>query len=144
MDPFEDDFNEINFCIASPIFSFLEEIQDHLIKNCKLAKTKISSNKNKTCYNLRYGGNLQVRKIFEYLYPDDMGDAYLERKYNYCKQHFYNLDNNTKSRNRGEPTLNQYSFTTDLRHLQILKSSEILQSHTYNLNPNPNPNPEPN
>lgn len=120
--------NTINFTLVCPVIDILEQFQNILIEKYNFEKTDISYKRG--CFKFRCNGNLQVRKIFEYLYPDDMGDAYLDRKYNYCKQHFYNLDNGIRSRNIGDPPLDQYSFTTDLRHLQILKSSEIPQYYT--------------
>ena len=136
-----DSDNTLNFSIVCPIYSFLEEIQNHLINNCQLKETQIVANRkiNPSCYYLRQSGNFQVRKIFEYLYPDNMGDAYLERKYNYCKQHFYNLDKGIKSRNKKDPPPDQYSFTTDLRYLSIVKSSDM--THRYYKYQKPEPQP---
>lgn len=114
--------NTIQFVLASSVIDILEQFQNILINNLNFEKTNLLFSKG--CFTLKYNGNFQVRKIFEYLYSDDMGNAYLDRKYNYCKQHFYNLDNNIKSRNENDPPLDRYSFTKDLRNLKILKSSE--------------------
>lgn len=122
------EMNDIMFTLVCPVIDILEEFQNILIKKYNFERTNITFKRG--CFKFRCNGNLQVRKIFEYLYPDDMGDAYLDRKYNYCKQHFYNLDNGIKSRIKGDPPLDQYSFTTDLRYLQILKSPEIPQHYT--------------
>lgn len=61
--------------------TLIEKIQDVLILNCDLKKLKLY--KDKRCKNnimtLRYGGNRQISKIYNWLYKD-CDDLYLERK----------------------------------------------------------------
>jgi DNA-binding CsgD family transcriptional regulator len=57
----------------------IEEIQKILIKNCVLNKTKFGKSKSENIVYVRYGGNLQCKKIFDYLYKDS--NIFLQRKY---------------------------------------------------------------
>ena len=57
--------------------NFLVDIQDILIENCDLNRTKISVHKTGMCY-LRYRGNKNVKKICEYLYNNS--NIFLQRK----------------------------------------------------------------
>jgi intein-encoded DNA endonuclease-like protein len=57
----------------------IEEIQKILIKNCNLNKTKFGRSKSENIVYVRYGGNLQCKKIFDYLYKDS--NIFLQRKY---------------------------------------------------------------
>ena len=126
-----DETNTIIFSLACPVYSFLEEVQRILMKNCELAEIKIRKiDENNKAYVLRYGGNYQVRKIFEYLYQDNMGNAYLERKYNYCKKHFYNLDNGIRSREPFTESLDQYSWGNSIGEVTIKKVSELTSKKT--------------
>lgn len=70
--------NYVNFNIvgASPLF--LEEIQNILIKKCKVSKNKIYKKGDSNAYRLFYGGRKMIRKIKEYLYED--ATIYLDRK----------------------------------------------------------------
>lgn len=76
----------VTFEICSSVKSFLEEIQNVLIIECDLQKTKITSNKRGTCFELRYNGNKQCLRIFKYLY--DNSNIKLMRKYNSIDNHF--------------------------------------------------------
>lgn len=105
--------NRLNWSLACPVLSFLEEIQQILFEECNLEKKTITSTPNKKCYKLVYGGNNVVRKIFNYLYPDPEHKIFLERKYNYARNHFDNLDKGIKSRNEKEVALNQYEFSKE-------------------------------
>lgn len=60
---------------------FLNKIQEILMENCNLNKTKLNTNKvwTERTANLRYGGNLQVKRIGEWLYKD-CEDLYIARK----------------------------------------------------------------
>lgn len=61
---------------------FLTEIQKYLIKYLRLNRTVLT--KNKQCCNhfaLRYRGNIQALRIFDWLYLD-LEQYYLERKHN--------------------------------------------------------------
>ncbi|KKN22665.1 hypothetical protein LCGC14_0912750 [marine sediment metagenome] len=69
--------NSLAFFLACASQKFLQEVQDILLKECNLTKTKIIQQNN--CYSLRYGGNLQVPRIFNYLLQNS--DVQLERKY---------------------------------------------------------------
>lgn len=80
------DKNQVIFSICSSVKSFLEEIQTTLISECDLHKTKISSNRNNTCHELRYCGNTQAVRLFEYLYANS--NLKLMRKYDAIIKHF--------------------------------------------------------
>lgn len=69
---------DLYFTITCASKLLLTQIQNILIKNRGLSKTKIYSSK-KYCYNLIYGGNLQVPRIFNYLLQNS--NVKLERKY---------------------------------------------------------------
>ena len=58
-------------------YELLEWVQERLIKNCNLEKTEIRTYRNIS--ELRYGGNLQVRRIGQYLYKN--AQVMLDRKY---------------------------------------------------------------
>lgn len=60
----------------------LLSVQQILMSKCNLNKTKLTDYPHKSfeIYDLRYGGRLQVQRIFNYLYSD--ATIYLERKYN--------------------------------------------------------------
>ncbi len=53
-------------------FSFISGLQQHLIEACNLQKTKLYKRKDKPdrSWSLKYGGRLQVSRIFSYLYKD--------------------------------------------------------------------------
>lgn len=87
---------QITFSICSSVKSFLEEIQEVLMKNCFLEKTKITSNKSGSCHELRYCGNLQCIKIYHYLYNDS--NLKLMRKYNSATNHLNLKENNSISK----------------------------------------------
>lgn len=119
--------NTLHYILISSSFDYLSDLKNILEKECNLSDHSIIDYRPKmNCFKLNYGGNLQTRKIFDYLYQGDL-EPKLNRKYNYCKQHFYNLDNGIKSRNKNDIALDQCLFTTDLENLVISKSSEIPQ-----------------
>ncbi|MFX0099081.1 MAG: hypothetical protein ACFFCS_05825 [Candidatus Hodarchaeota archaeon] len=68
----------------------LEKIQDILIKECNLSKTKIIyDTRTKNSHSLSYYGPQNVGKIFEYLYGNDFDpkeEICLERKYRMMKE----------------------------------------------------------
>lgn len=67
--------------------NILLEIQNILINNCNLNKTKLKSYKStNVAKSLTYGGTLQVKRIYEYLYKDST--IYLKRKYDKFNQLF--------------------------------------------------------
>ncbi len=67
---------QVSFSIVSANFDFITEVQKNLIQNCKLNKIKIG--KYGSIYDLRYVGNLQGLRIYNYLYKD--ATRYLLRK----------------------------------------------------------------
>lgn len=77
--------NRFSFCLTSTK-QFLEKVQEILMKECNLGKTKILpiNKKNTETRELRYSGRLQCIKIMEYLYKDS-NDLFIERKYNKFK-----------------------------------------------------------
>lgn len=104
-------YNAIAFSIACSVYSFLEEVRAILMNKCDLKMIKITEGGG--CWHLRYAGNNIVRKIFDYLYPTPENKVFLERKYNYAKRHFDNLDRGIKSRNLIDPPVNQFTFGID-------------------------------
>lgn len=59
----------------------IEKIQEILMKECNLSKTKLHHDKKHTenIVTVRWGGNKQIKKIYNYLYKD-CDDLYLKRK----------------------------------------------------------------
>lgn len=98
--------NQISFSIACSVYSFLEELRVILMEKCELNKVKIVSTGG--CWHLRYIGNDKVRRIFDYLYYDPNSKIFLERKYNYAKKHFDNLDKGIRSRGCEDPPVSQF------------------------------------
>lgn len=66
---------------------FLKTCQEIIIKNCGVKLNKLI--KNKSIHNLIYGGNIQTKRILDWLYKD-CDDLFLIRKkekyHNLCKQ----------------------------------------------------------
>jgi len=58
--------------------NILKKIQIALIETIELSKTKIYQLGDAWCWNLLYGGNINIKKIYEYLYKES--NIYLERK----------------------------------------------------------------
>lgn len=60
--------------------TILEELQGVLMKECDLPLTKLKEYKRtEKAVSLRYGGKLQVKRIFEYMYKDST--VHMQRKY---------------------------------------------------------------
>lgn len=78
--------NNAVFNLYSSAINILFEIQEVLIKNCDLNKTKIGKIKNNNCHNLVYGGNTQVKRIMSYLYKNST--VKLDRKYDLFVDHY--------------------------------------------------------
>jgi hypothetical protein len=60
-------------------FKLMDKIQQILIDQCELNKTKLSKTKSKDIVNINYAGRIQVKRIYNYLYKD-CDDLYLTRK----------------------------------------------------------------
>ena len=73
--------NQASFSVTSNP-KFLTKMQEILMLQCSLSKTKLLSYPHKKCnvHDLRYGGNKQVFRIFNFLYKDS--NVFLKRKYN--------------------------------------------------------------
>lgn len=75
------------FFILSGRDVFLEKCQEVLIKNCNVKLNKLI--KNRSICNMIYGGNIQTKRILDWLYTD-CNDLFLIRKkekyHNLCKQ----------------------------------------------------------
>lgn len=69
----------LRFRICGGSYSFLETIRDYLVSNLNIPENKITKAKNKTLWNIEYGGNPICRTIYEWLYKD-CGELYLVRK----------------------------------------------------------------
>ena len=84
------------FSISCGSISCLESIQNILVKNLKINKTKIR--KANAIYELIYGGNKQTIKIMGWLYQD--ANIFLERKFNKYKNCLKQYKNNIKLANQ--------------------------------------------
>lgn len=85
--------NISEFSIVSPVYSYLEEVRDYLSNKCDLRNNvRIASNENGTCFSLRFNGNCQVKRIYEYLYNNDSANIFLDRKYFLIKNYFDKLN----------------------------------------------------
>lgn len=61
---------QIRFEICSGSFDILNSIQDILINKCGLSKTKIIKAKNSNTFRLGYKGNINNKKIYNFIYND--------------------------------------------------------------------------
>lgn len=111
--------NSMMFSIACSVLSFLEEVEIILREQCDLPFQKVVFSSG--CWHLRYSSNELVRKIFNYLYPDETG-PFLTRKYNYAKNHFNNLDNGLRTRNIGAEPVSQFGNDFNKELTPIAKS----------------------
>ncbi len=86
--------NDISWGFVASVSSFLEEIKNILIKNCNLdVVASFPASKNNeiiTSWKFRYGGNIQCKRIYDYLYSD--GGPWLNRKYEISTDYFNNVD----------------------------------------------------
>lgn len=69
-------------------FDLINKIQDVLVKECSLKKTKLykKPKEKNNITNLRYSGDNQIKKIYDYLYKES-DDLFLKRKkekFEYC------------------------------------------------------------
>lgn len=80
------------FEITSEIYA-LERMQNTLMTNCALRKTKIANRKNTG--RLCYGGKLQLKRIFDFLYKD--ATVFLERKYTKFLSYVFTQDETISS-----------------------------------------------
>lgn len=94
---------------------FLEKVRDILIENCKLNKVGVYKRVN--IYTLNYGGQIQMKRITDYLYKD--ATIFLQRKYDKVKN------------NKGLPRLHygEYNSTSKLKNEQVW-----VHSSTSNIN----------
>lgn len=85
-----------NFSITSNK-DFLVQIQKILMNQCNLNLTKILDYPKKQCevFDLRYGGRLQLSRIFSFLYEDST--IFLDRKYDKFKLAISNQDRTISS-----------------------------------------------
>lgn len=132
--------NDITFKLVSSTQNFSEEVQDILIKECDLNKTKIVFDTG--CYKFSYSTN-SVRKIFHYLYDNVTEDCYLSRKYNYAKRYFDNKDHGIKSRNISDCPVNQYTFGTEDDYSETKPKLEMKTRSISKPKPKPEFKPEP-
>lgn len=80
------------YTLVSSSYEYILDLKKIIEENCNLNTNSIVDCRPKeNCFKVTYGGNLQVRKIFEYLYKDDPYPR-LERKYNLLKNHFDEYD----------------------------------------------------
>lgn len=77
--------NTLNFGIISSVESFAIELREFIKNKCVLENSaKLSFNKN--AYQFIYSGNIQCKRIYDYLYED--GGPWLDRKYRKSTEHF--------------------------------------------------------
>jgi len=77
----------IQFGIYSPVLNFLVETQEYLMSKLNLNKTKIfPPNKKDTCFKLVYCGNVQVKKLYDFMYKN--ANLKLERKFLRATEYF--------------------------------------------------------
>lgn len=77
--------NTLNFNIISSVESFAIELREFIKNKCALENSvKLSFNKN--AYQFIYSGNIQCKRIYDYLYED--GGPWLDRKYKKSTEHF--------------------------------------------------------
>lgn len=89
---------QICFSFISAVELFTLNIRNYLKDKCSLENSpNLIFYRNS--YTFSYQGNIQCKRIFEYLYEDC--EIYLDRKYELCENHFKNLKGN-KSYNRKE------------------------------------------
>jgi hypothetical protein len=73
-------YNQLTFSLAGNNI-FLEEVKNILTKYCDLTKDKqLHKHKRSNIYYLEYSGNVMVKRIFDFLYKDNL--VCLDRKYN--------------------------------------------------------------
>lgn len=82
---------QMQFHFASSCYCYMLEFRDFFAKECGMnSEIWIQPKKNKlgevTNYSIKYGGNLNCKILYEYLY-DDIGPV-LDRKFEYCKKFF--------------------------------------------------------
>lgn len=79
--------NQMVFEIVNPVKSFIEELINYFSFKCDLNKD-IKIIETSGAFVFKYGGNIQCKRIFEYLYEDC--NIYLDRKYELCENWFNN------------------------------------------------------
>ena len=82
--------NSMSFGFVGPVLSFIEEVKNILISNCNINNTPIR--KSVGCYKIKWGGNLQCKRIYDYLYSDN--GPFLKRKFEKSTCHFKNYFDN--------------------------------------------------
>lgn len=87
-----DNYKNISFNICGNI-ELISKIQDILMKECVLSKTKFATNKKvaSNIVQIKYKGAKQVHRIFEYLYKDKE-DLFLDRKFLKFKDYYANRE----------------------------------------------------
>lgn len=79
---------QLTFGFISSIEDFALDVKKYLKNKCELKNDpKLIFHNN--AYAFTYSGNIQTRRIFEYLYSNC--ETYLDRKYQLCIEHFKNL-----------------------------------------------------
>lgn len=81
----------MRFSLTSSVYDFLFNIRKILIEKCNLKEVKINCHNGGTWYSVIYDGNVQCRRIYDYLYGD--GGVRLDRKYESSTIHFQKYDN---------------------------------------------------
>ena len=80
--------NNVKFTITGNV-QFISSLQDYLISELKLRKTKLNFSKakiKKHICTMEYSGRLQLKKFYDYIYKD--AEVYCEQKRNKFKKIF--------------------------------------------------------
>lgn len=80
--------NEIIFSFVSSVKQFSYDVMNFLMEKCSLDEVKVNVQGGGTSYVFYYAGNVQTKRIYQYLYGD--GGPWLDRKYNLTTEFFKN------------------------------------------------------
>lgn len=81
---------ELIFSFISSVYQFVYDFRSFLMKKCDLDEVKINSQENYKAHIIFYGGNVQTKRIYDYLYSD--GGPWLDRKYELTTNYFNEVD----------------------------------------------------
>lgn len=82
--------NNMQLGFVGPVLSFINEVKDILVNKCNITNT--NPRQSPGCFKIRWNGNLQCKRIYDYLYSDD--GPFLARKFLKSTSHFKNYFNN--------------------------------------------------
>lgn len=86
--------NDATWGFVSSILSFSEEVKKIIMKNCNLdfihSYPNAKNEEKITCWRFQWGGNIQCKRIYDYLYSN--GGPWLDRKYKLSTDYFNNVE----------------------------------------------------